>query len=220
MSNSPISNPTRREGRLYVVSAASGAGKTSLLRALAERRPRIVLSMSYTTRFPRPGEREGVDYHFVDRETFAAMSRRGEWLESAEVFGNEYGTSAAGVEARRTEGWDVVLEIDWQGAKMVRERVPDTRSIFILPPSLEVLRTRLEGRGTDSSQAIARRLAAARNETLHWREYDYIVINAEFAPALAALESIFSGQGKPWRRGRPGLGNFIARLLAAGGVNA
>ncbi len=220
MSNSPISNPARREGMLYVVSAASGAGKTSLLRALVERQPRIVLSVSYTTRPPRPGERDGVDYHFVDRRTFAAMGLREEWLESAEVFGNKYGTSAACVDALRAEGRDVVLEIDWQGAKMVRERVPETRSIFILPPSLEVLRSRLEGRGTDSPQAISRRLAAARNETLHWREYDYIVINAEFAPALTALERIFAGQGEPWRRGRPGLGDFIARLLAAGGVNA
>jgi guanylate kinase len=201
-------------GGLYVVSAPSGAGKTSLLKALIARRPNLAVSVSYTTRPPRPGELDGRDYHFIDPVRFAEMRAQERFLESAEVFGNGYGTGADDVERLRRQGRDVVLEIDWQGARAVRERVPEAVTVFILPPSRATLRARLTGRGTDSEQAIARRLAAAAAEIEHWPEYDYIVVNDDFGRALGELEAVFAGRGETARRDRPGLAELVARLLA------
>lgn len=209
-----------RLGGLYVVSAPSGAGKTSLLKCLVSRHAEIVLSVSYTTREPRIGERDGIDYHFVDEKAFQSMRASGECLESASVFGHWYGTSAGMVSKLRTSGKHVILEIDWQGARAVRERQPDAHTIFILPPSYEVLLARLRGRGTDSSSTIAKRMAAARNEMRHWHEYEYVVINDEFEKACSALEQIIAGQGSSWRRDRPGLVAITERLLACPSANA
>lgn len=198
-----------------MVSAPSGAGKTSLLKALIERTPRLVFSISYTTRAPRAGEVDGRDYHFIDLERFRAMRAEGAFLESAEVFGNGYGTAAADVAHERAEGRDVVLEIDWQGARQVRERRPETVSIFILPPSRESLRARLTGRGTDSERIIDRRMAAAATEMAHWDEYDYVVVNDEFERALADLAAIVDGKGTAAARSRPELKALAAKLLAS-----
>jgi guanylate kinase len=177
-------------GNLFIVSAPSGAGKSSLVKALLERDSAIRLSISYTTRAPRAGEEEGVHYHFVSREDFHERQGRGEFLESAEVYGNHYGTSQPWIEAERAAGRDILLEIDWQGAAQVRRLVPDAISIFILPPSMAELRSRLTGRGTDSEEVIERRLAAARDDVTHCLEYDYLVVNDQFETALADLLAI------------------------------
>lgn len=177
-------------GNLFIVSAPSGAGKSSLVSALLERDAAIRLSISYTTRAPRPGEVNGVHYHFVSREAFQEHLGRGEFLESAEVYGNYYGTSQPWIEAERAAGRDILLEIDWQGAAQVRRLVPDAISIFILPPSIEELRRRLQGRGTDSEEVIARRMAAAREDVSHCLEFDYLVANDQFDTALADLQAI------------------------------
>ncbi len=174
-------------GTLFIVSAPSGAGKTSLVKALVQRLDHICLSVSHTTRPPRPGERDGEDYHFVSEETFQTMVRQGAFLEHARVFDHSYGTSRAWIEKRLREGTDVILEIDWQGARQVRELLPGAVSIFILPPSREVLRQRLRGRGQDPEDVIARRMAKAVDEMRHYREYDYLVINDVFDQALEAL---------------------------------
>lgn len=203
----------RARGGLFVVSAPSGAGKTSLLRALIEQRPNLVFSVSWTTRAPRGGERDGRDYHFVEPERFEARREAGGFLESATVFGNGYGTSVTEVENLRAAGRDVVLEIDWQGARAVRQRVPEAVSIFILPPSREVLRERLAGRGTDSEGVIAHRMAAAADEMRHWDEYDYVIVNGNFAQALGELEAVFDGRGSGVSRERPGLAVFARNLL-------
>lgn len=179
-----------RPGLLFVLSAPSGAGKTSLCNALVAGTDDLVASVSHTTRPARPGEREGVDYQFVDRAGFEAMMAEGVFLEHAEVFGNRYGTSRTWVEERLSQGIDVLLEIDWQGAAQVRARMPECRSIFILPPSLGALRQRLEGRGSDERSTIERRLAAAVSEMTHWAEYDYLVINDDFPQALSQLRAI------------------------------
>ncbi len=202
-------------GGLYIVSAPSGAGKTSLLMALVRRHAGIMFSVSYTTRPPRPGEAEGCEYHFIDRARFDAMRRDGAFLESAVVFGNGYGTSALDVERLRSAGYDVVLEIDWQGARQVREKVPEAVSVFILPPSRGSLRARLTGRGTDSDATIERRMAAAAAEMTHWCEYDYVVVNDDFERALADLEGIIGGRGDAVRHDRPGLAGFAEKLLAS-----
>lgn len=198
-----------------MVSAPSGAGKTTLLRALIARRPNLVFSVSWTTRAPRTGEHDGRDYHFVKAERFEAMRAAGEFLESATVFGHGYGTRAADVEELRTAGRDVVLEIDWQGARSVRRKEPEAVSVFILPPSRDILRERLADRGTDSEAVISRRMAAAANEIRHWNEYDYVVVNLDFARALQELEAVFEGRGENADRERAGLADFAATLLAA-----
>lgn len=177
-------------GQLFVVSAPSGAGKSSLVKAWLEQDPAIDLSVSYTTRPPRPGEVDGVNYHFVDRETFMAMQGRGEFLESAGIYGNFYGTSQPWIEGEMAKGRDILLEIDWQGAAQVRKLMPQAVSIFILPPSIAELRRRLEGRGTDSAEVIERRMAAAREEISHAVEADYLVVNDVFETALADLKAI------------------------------
>jgi guanylate kinase len=177
-------------GQLLVVTAPSGAGKSSLVQALLERDPAIRLSVSYTTRPPRPGEVEGVHYHFVCREDFQARLGRGEFLESAEVYGNYYGTSQPWIEAEMAGGRDILLEIDWQGAAQVRRLMPKARSIFILPPSIAELRRRLEGRGTDSAEVITRRMAAAREDISHALAFDFLVVNDRFEDAVEDLLAI------------------------------
>jgi len=183
------------KGNVFIVCAPSGAGKTSLVRELLARDPNVHLSVSYTTRSPRPGERDGHDYHFVARPVFQAMLERGEFLESAEVHGNLYGTSQAWIEADRSHGHDIVLEIDWQGAQQVRKLIPDAIGIFILPPSLDMLRQRLMGRGQDSTAVIERRLKAARGEIAHLEEFDYVIINNNFDYAVEDLASIVRSAG-------------------------
>jgi guanylate kinase len=179
-----------RIGVLYIVSAPSGAGKTSLVKALLKADPAIHLSTSYTTRAPRPGETDGRDYHFVDRERFQAMLADGEFLEHAEVYGNFYGTSKGRIAHDLNAGHDVLLEIDWQGAAQVKRHFPESASIFILPPSFNALRTRLKGRGQDSDEIIERRLAAAADDVSQAGAFDYIIVNDDFDHALADLVAI------------------------------
>ena len=181
-------------GTLFTVSAPSGAGKTSLVRALLDAEPGLQVSVSHTTRAMRPGEQDGVNYHFCNREHFSAMLERGDFLEHAEVFGNLYGTSQRFVEEQLAADWDVVLEIDWQGAAQVRRLIPECVSIFIVPPSPEVLRQRLVGRGTDAQEVVERRLAEAEEECRHAVEFDYLVVNDDFAAALADLLAIVRAQ--------------------------
>jgi guanylate kinase len=177
-------------GTLFVISAPSGAGKTSLVRALVAADPEIQVSVSYTTRAPRPGEVDGRDYHFVDRDTFLAMVAADEFLEHACVFDNHYGTARATVLSRLEAGKDVILEIDWQGARQVRELAPAAVGIFILPPSVDVLRERLQARRQDSPEVIERRMQGALREMSHYEEYDYLIINGDFDAALADLRAI------------------------------
>lgn len=177
-------------GNLYVVAAPSGTGKTTLVRLLLEREKDICLSISSTTRDPRPGELDGREYHFLSAEKFHAMIGRGEFLEWAEVHGNFYGTSRLWIEEQMTAGRDVLLEIDWQGAQQVRAIFPEAIGVFILPPSLEELDRRLTGRGTDSADVIARRLAAAQAEMRHAGEFDYVIINDDLNQALEDLCAI------------------------------
>ena len=177
-------------GNLFVVVAPSGAGKTSLVDALLKRDPNIKLSMSYTTRAPRPGERDGVDYHFVTRERFESMIGSGEFLEHALVHGNFYGTSKRWIDQELAGDHDVLLEIDWQGARQVRQLFGAITGIFILPPSLAELRRRLEGRGKDSPETIAKRLANASEEISHVLEFEYIIVNDSFDSALEDLLAI------------------------------
>lgn len=178
-------------GTLYIISAPSGAGKTSLVKALIDNEPQIRVSVSHTTRAMRPGEVEGVNYHFVGREQFQAMIDNSELLEHAEVFGNLYGTSQAWVEQTLRDGFDLILEIDWQGAQQVRRLMPQSQSIFILPPTQEALRHRLTNRGQDSGEIIEQRMREAVSEMSHYVEYDYLLINDDFAHALSDLKAIF-----------------------------
>ncbi len=182
--------PPPPPGTLFVVAAPSGAGKTSLVRALLEGVDDVVVSVSHTTRPPRPGERTGVDYHFTDPETFQALVARGAFLEHALVFGHHYGTGRDQVQARLAEGVDVILEIDWQGARQVRDTWPDCIGIFILPPSLAVLRDRLQARGQDQPEVIERRMRAAAAEISHWEEFDYAIVNDHFGESLKTLQAI------------------------------
>jgi guanylate kinase len=177
-------------GCLYVVVAPSGAGKSTLVNALLEREPDIGLSISYTTRPPRPGEVPGREYFFVSPAEFQAMVARGDFLEHAEVYGNWYGTSRRWIEKTRASGSDVVLEIDWQGARAVKALFPDMTFIYILPPSIEVLRQRLVKRGKDAKEVIERRLAEAREDLNHVHEADYVIINEDFSIALLDLQSV------------------------------
>lgn len=177
-------------GTLFVVAAPSGGGKTSLTRALLEKDPGIRLSVSYTTRPPRPGEQDGVDYHFVSTERFMALRDAGEFLEHAHVHGNWYATSASWLNQQIEAGQDVLLEIDWQGAAQVRRLIPSSVHIFILPPSLALLEERLHRRGQDDKATIARRLEAARDEMRHCAEFNYVIINQDFATAVDDLSAI------------------------------
>lgn len=177
-------------GTLFIFSAPSGAGKTSLVRALLETTGYIGVSVSHTTRAPRPGETSGKDYHFVSVDDFQAMVSRGAFLEHAQVFDNFYGTSQEWVESELSAGRDVILEIDWQGAEQVRRLMPDTISVFIAPPSIEALRERLQKRGQDNDDIIERRMRDARNEMSHYGEYDYLIINDDFDNTVEELRAI------------------------------
>ena len=177
-------------GCLFVLAAPSGGGKTSLVKALLEREPGMRLSVSYTTRPPRPGEVDSVDYHFVDEPTFMALKDRGEFLEHAFVHGNWYATSATWLAKEVHEGHDVLLEIDWQGARQVRKLIPASVLVFILPPSLKSLEERLNKRAEDAPEVIARRLEAAREEMRHCGEFDYVIMNQDFARAVDDLSVI------------------------------
>ena len=177
-------------GRLFVISAPSGAGKTSLIEAVMHEDPRLKISVSYTTRAPRPGEKNGVDYHFVDVATFLAMRERGEFLESAEVHGNRYGTSKKVILDAVERGEDLILEIDWQGAQQVRKLYPGCIGIFILPPSVEELERRMRARGQDSGAVIRRRVENAREELAHAGEFNYAIINKDFKDAKRELAEI------------------------------
>ena len=177
-------------GNLFIVSAPSGAGKTSLVNAILAGNRQIDVSVSYTTRPPRPGEADGKDYHFVSRENFLAMAKNGDFLESAEVYGNLYGTSQSWIETETAAGHDILLEIDWQGAAQVRRKFPDCISIFILPPSLHALEVRLQGRKQDSAEVIARRLCAAQADIAHVAEFDYVIINNKLDEAAQQLDAI------------------------------
>jgi guanylate kinase len=181
-------------GNLFIISAASGAGKTSLIKALLEKDAHLKLSISHTTRKPRPREVDGVDYHFVDEAAFLQILGEAQFLESAEVHGARYGTSQASVEGPLKAGFDVILEIDWQGATQVRSLYPQAISIFVLPPSIEALAQRLNNRAQDSSETIARRVAAARTEMAHVSEFDYVTINDDFNDALQDISAIIRTQ--------------------------
>ena len=177
-------------GNLFTVSAPSGAGKTSLVNAIVEKLPKLSISVSHTTRQMRPGEQDGINYNFVDTHQFRKMIASGDFLEHAEVFGNDYGTAASWVEDALAKGGDVLLEIDWQGAKQVRNRIPGTIGIFILPPSRDVLRERLTHREQDEEAVIEVRMAEAKTEISHYSEADYLIINDQFDAALEELGEI------------------------------
>lgn len=178
-------------GTLFIVAAPSGAGKSSLVNAVLAETPGIALSISYTSRAPRPGERHAQHYHFISTEEFQRMIAAGDFFESALVHGDYKGTARQSVEPQLAAGHDVLLEIDWQGARQVRERMPKALSVFILPPSRGALETRMRARGQDSEEVIARRLAAAREEMSHLHEFDFLIVNDDFDTAVRELQSIF-----------------------------
>jgi guanylate kinase len=184
--------------RLYVVAAPSGGGKTSLINALLEQDDRVTLSVSFTTRSPRSGEQDGVHYHFVDDQEFVRLIGQNTFLEHAEVFGHRYGTARDQVQNKLAAGFDVLLDIDWQGARQLRDSFPSSCTIFILPPSLQALRNRLSRRGQDSEEAIDLRMMEARAEISHWDEFEHLIINDNFDEALADLQSIVRS-GSPLR---------------------
>jgi len=200
-------------GCLFVLAAPSGGGKTSLVRALLEREPGIRLSVSYTTRAPRPGEQDGIHYHFVDEPAFMALKERGEFLEHAHVHGYWYATSATWLRQEVQHGHDVLLEIDWQGAQQVRRLMPEAVHIFILPPSLASLKERLEKRGQDASDVIVRRLDAAREEMRHCGEFDYVIMNQDFARAVDDLSTIVRAARLTASRQQVRHAALIAQLL-------
>jgi guanylate kinase len=206
--------PTAKAGRLYVVSAPSGAGKTSLVKALMEREPGLRFSVSYTTRPARANEVEGRDYHFITPEEFARMTERGEFLEHAQVFDNFYGTGRAAVREALTAGQRLLLEIDWQGARQVRASMPAAHSIFILPPTRRALEERLTARSTDSLEVIQRRLKDAQRDIAHWIEFEYVVINDRFEQAVVDFQAIVRQQGDALRGSRPEVARLAVELLA------
>jgi len=205
------------QGRLYVIAAPSGAGKTSLVKALMEREPRIRFSVSYTTRKPRLNEIPGRDYHFVSPERFQEMIANSEFLEHARVFDNCYGTGVRTVQEALSNGEELLLEIDWQGARQVRARLPEACSIFILPPSRHALEQRLKGRSTDSDEVIQRRLRDAAEDLGHWSEFDYVVINDRFEQAIEDLQAIVENRGSHLVAQRPEVVQLAARLVNPGG---
>lgn len=209
-----MNEPLERRGIMLVLSSPSGAGKSSLARALMGRYPEISLSISATTRSPRPSETDGVHYHFVDADRFEGMVRAGELLEHAEVHGNFYGTPRREVEKALIGGRDVLFDIDWQGARQIADKMPeDLVRVFVLPPSMAELRQRLLQRGEDAPETIARRLANARDEMARWSDYDYVLVNTDFEATLAEVEAIY--RAERCRRGRmQGLGAFVENLLA------
>ena len=202
-------------GTLFVVAAPSGAGKTSLVHRLLDAEPDTGVAVSHTTRAIRPGEQDGVNYHFVDRESFEKLAEGGGFLEWANVFGNLYGTSIAAANRVLDEGRKLILEIDWQGAAQIREKFPETLSIFIFPPSLTALRERLEGRGQDDEQTVRHRMNAAFRELSHWKEFDYLIVNDRFEEAVDDLIAVVKGRGEQLRgpERRRALSALITDLL-------
>ncbi len=213
MNESRPAECAERSGTLFIVAAPSGAGKTSLVRALLESEPDLQLSISHTTRTPRPGEQDGVHYHFIDDAEFQRQVANGAFLEHAKVFGRHYGTGRVDVERHLHDGRDVLLEIDWQGAQQVCAAMPDCASIFILPPSRETLRQRLQARGQDSDEEIARRTDKARGEMSHHGEFEYLVVNDDFAHALADLRAIVRAERLRGMRQRRRQQTLIQQLL-------
>ncbi len=201
-------------GKLFVISAPSGAGKTTLTRALLDADPGLRFSVSFTTRAARSGELDGRDYFFVDRDRFEAMIAGGELLEHAQVFGNYYGTGRAQIERHTSAGHNVILDIDWQGARQVRARMPQSVLIFIMPPSLAELERRLRGRATDDDAVIRRRLSEARADMEHWTEFDHVVINDDVPAALAAVQTVIKGAGAACAAGNPALRQRLEAIVA------
>jgi guanylate kinase len=216
MQAAPPKRPqsTVKAGRLYVVSAPSGAGKTSLVKALMEREPGLRFSVSYTTRAPRANEVEGRDYHFITPDEFKGMVERGEFLEHAQVFDNFYGTGRAAVREALMAGQRLLLEIDWQGARQVRASMPAAHSIFILPPTRQALEERLTARSTDSPEVIRRRLQDAQRDIAHWIEFEYVVVNDRFEQAVVDFQAIVRDQGDALRGTRPEVARLAVELLA------
>ncbi len=208
-----MSGPEIASAKLFVLAAPSGAGKTTLVRELVKRRPELQFSISFTTRKKRITEENGRDYHFVDAETFLALQRDGELLESALVFDNHYGTGRRQVEAHLAAGSHVILEIDWQGAQQVRDAAPDCISVFILPPSRAALERRLRNRRTDSEAVIERRLRDALSDMSHWNEFDYVIVNDDLPQAVSELEKVIDGEAEYSRAGTPALAKRIRGIL-------
>jgi guanylate kinase len=208
------STSSAERGRLFVIAAPSGAGKTSLVNALLGRRPALRLSVSHTTRKKRPTETEGREYHFVSLEEFNRLVGHREFLEHAQVFDNHYGTSRQFVEEQLRDGRSVVLEIDWQGAQQVRRAMPDCVTIFVLPPSRRALEERLRKRATDAEEVIERRLRDAVSDMAHWQEFDYVVVNDDFDRAVSDLERIVEGRAQDLQKTRTPLRSLLADLLA------
>lgn len=200
--------------RLFVIAAPSGAGKTTLVKALTTRNPELRFSISYTTRPKRRNEAHGVDYLFVDKQEFDRLRAEGALLESANVFDNFYGTSRAQVEEHLAAGHHVILEIDWQGARQVREAMPDCITVFILPPSREELERRLRSRGTDTDEVIERRLRDALSDMSHWDEFDYVIFNDDLDRAVADLEAVLAGHGEASATDAPGVRAAATSLLS------
>jgi len=205
--------PSPHRGRLFVIAAPSGAGKTSLVKALLQRKPELHVSISYTTRKMRPTEEDGREYHFISVADFQQLVGQGLLLECAQVFDNHYGTGRRPVETELARGNNVVLEIDWQGAQQVRRAMPECVTIFILPPSRQSLEERLRNRRTDSEEVIARRLRDAVGDMSHWNEFDYVVVNDDFEKAVNDLVSIIDGRGEQLGAPRPELQPLLAELL-------
>ncbi|MBV1913027.1 MAG: guanylate kinase [Cycloclasticus sp.] len=204
---------TVTKGQLFIVSAPSGAGKTSLVNALLERLSGIEVSVSHTTRAPRLGEVSGIDYNFIDQTGFQQIVDKKGFLEYATVFGNSYGTSKTLVEEKLAQGVDIVLEIDWQGAQQVRKVMKNCCSIFILPPSKQVLDDRLRGRGQDSEEVISKRMRTAVDEMMHYSEYDFLVVNDDFETALSELVAVVQSQRQVMQRGKQAYSTLINQLL-------
>jgi guanylate kinase len=200
------------DARLFVIAAPSGAGKTTLVQALIRKHPELRFSISYTTRNKRRNEADGVDYLFVDVQTFESLRAQGEMLESATVFDNLYGTSRRQVERHLAEGSHVILEIDWQGARQVRESMPECISIFILPPTLPELERRLRDRRTDSAEVIERRLRDAVSDMSHWDEFDYVIINDDLDSAVRDIEAVLAGDGAASATSNPALRHRVAAI--------
>jgi len=213
--NSPTTCKEAGAAKLFVLAAPSGAGKTTLVNALVERNPGLRVSVSYTTRSQRVTEVEGRDYHFVTTEEFSRLRDAGELLESALVFDNFYGTSRAGVQEHLDQGHNVILEIDWQGARQVRQSMPGCVTIFILPPQRSELERRLRSRKTDSDEVIERRLRDALSDMSHWREFDYVIINDQLDQAVERVEAVLCGQGEEDRSDHSGVRARVARVVGA-----
>jgi guanylate kinase len=204
-------------GTLYIISAASGAGKTTLVSAVLEQLDDLEVSVSHTTRAPREGEVDGVNYHFVDKDTFEAMVENSEFIEYATVFGNMYGTSRQHIQEQLLKGKDVILEIDWQGARQIRQLMPDCRSVYIVPPSTEALRERLTSRGKDDEETITRRMQEAISEMSHYVEFDYLIINDDFDEARDNLAAIIRGNRMLHEHQQQKHADLLARLLGSSG---